>query len=557
MDVRAGREQDPLESQTPRRSPQTQGPQRTWFPIAWVAGLAALYAGFWINASLRQGDWGLVNSIGHGAIILGAFGLAVWTLRSSGLSWGKRLSAVGVPLFFVAGHYLQFSPLEAVHNGDVGIVGWRWRWAEPDQLLPPPPAAEPAAVAGADDWAEAADDYPRFLGTGYWAEAPSAAVDWDKLHAPPREVWRRAVGAGWSAFAVTGGYAVTQEQRGDQEMTVCYRLTTGAIAWTHADDVRWDPAGSGALGYPGPRATPTADAGRVYTQGATGVVNCLDMRSGALLWSRDTLREQGAENLVWGKAGSPLVEGGLVLISVGGTDNRSLAAYDAVSGELAWTAGSRRSSYASPIAAELCGERQILVVNEGFLTAHRIADGKVLWEHPWPSGSGSDAAASQPVPLGDDRVFLSKGYGTGSTVLRVQLGSDGAWSTSTVWARAVMKTKMGNVVVRDGHAYGLDEVYLQCIDLATGRSQWKKRRTPSFGHGQILLVDGKLLVLTEEGEAVFAEATPDGYREFAAFPAVSGLTWNNPAVAGRWLVIRNAQEAACFELPLVAATPEL
>jgi outer membrane protein assembly factor BamB len=373
-------------------------------------------------------------------------------------------------------------------------------------------------------------------------------------------LWKQAIGAGWSGVAIVGDYAVTQEQRGPQELVVCYELRTGKVAWTHADDVRWDPAGSGALGGVGPRATPTIHDGKVFTQGATGIVNCLDARTGKLLWTHDTLVEHAAENIMWGKAGSPLIVDDRVVISVGGGVGASLIAYDCATGEQAWAAGDRRASYASPVLADLAGVRQIVAVNEDAVTGYRAEDGEVLWEHPWPGSSDTNASNSQPVPVGDDRVFLSKGYGEGAELIKVTAGSDGKFATTSVWKnKSVMRTKMGNVIVRDGHVYGLNEGILQCIDLKTGRSQWKKRRTPKFGHGQLIVVGDVILALSEPGEVILVEASPKKYRELASMPAIEGVTWNNPALAGAMLVVRNAEEIACFELPLstsagVAAT---
>jgi outer membrane protein assembly factor BamB len=201
-----------------------------------------------------------------------------------------------------------------------------------------------------------------------------------------------------------------------------------------------------------------------------------------------------------------------------------------------------------------------LSVNEDYLTAHDAASGAVLWEFPWPGNSDTDATASQPVPVGDDRVFLSKGYGGGAELIQVERGEDGNLAADSLWKnRSVMRTKMCNIVLHGGHVYGLNEGILQCIELETGRSRWKKRRAPEFGHGQILLVGNVVLLLSEHGEVILFEASPEKYRELASFQALEGITWNNPALAGNVLLVRNATEAAAFELAIreesVAAAP--
>ncbi|MEQ8837407.1 MAG: PQQ-binding-like beta-propeller repeat protein [Lacipirellulaceae bacterium] len=535
------------------------GPRRVWMPFVWVGGLAALYAGYLMTDAPDD----IKNVVGYIAVAVALTGLAIWIWRSSGLRGTGRLVAVAltlvVALFFTPATLFlaQVLPIEAVHNGDVGIIGWRWRGGEADRDLAPAVANVKEVVADDPDWSSAATDYPRFLGTGFWAEAENVKLDRERLaKSSPKEVWRQRIGAGWSGFAVIGRRAITQEQRGDDELVTCYDLDTGELIWAHDDPVRWDPSGAGSLGYEGPRATPTIHKDRVYAQGATGILNSLELHTGKVVWSRDVLKENKAQNVLWGKSNSPLVFDGVVVVSVGGEDGRSWIAYDAETGDELWTSGDALSSYASPVLATLAGVQQILSVDQGLVRAVRADDSKQLWTYDWPSDSGADAAVSQPVPLGEDRVFLSKGYGHGSTVLQIKLDGE-SWDAKPTWRGGkqgvlpVMKTKMGNVVVHEGYVYGLDEAILQCVDLKTGRKRWKKRRSPKLGHGQILLVDDVILILSEYGEVVLVEASPKRYTELASFEAIEGITWNNPTLAGNLLLVRNALEVACFELPVV------
>lgn len=518
------------------------GPRRLWVLLAWLGLLAAGCGWLWQT----DADPGLKNTVIHFAVALAVVGYAVWVLACSGLPRATRRFAAFVPVALTAAYYLQLLPIETINNGDVGIVGWRWRWADPDRALAPPASAPAVRLT----WQETPHDYPAFLGGRPWAEVEGIDLATDWKANPPRELWRQRIGAGWSGFAIVGEYAVTQEQRGEQELVACYELRTGKIAWTHADDVRWDPRGSGALGGIGPRATPSISEGRVVAQGATGIVNCLDASTGKLLWRHDTLAENNAPQLMWGKAGSPLVLDGRVVVSVGGPENASLVAYDLESGDKVWSAGSRRSSYATPVATTLGGVPQILSLNEEVVTAHRADDGKVLWEFDWPSQSDSSAAASQPVPIGGDRVLLTKGYGLGAELIEIT-GQADSLTAASIWKnRAALKNKMSNALVRDGFAYGLDDVYLQCVDLQTGKPRWKKRRSPSFGHGQVMLAGDVILVLSEEGELILAEVNPKKYHELASLPVLEGVTWNNPALSGSVLLVRNSEEAAAYELPL-------
>jgi outer membrane protein assembly factor BamB len=524
--------------------------RHVWFPLAVIL----LAGAWWMRRTSEMG----YTTLYHVLVVIGSVALiAVWFVRCGPGRKRIRSRIVWAGLLAFVAWMIVFKP---VWNGDMGIYRWKLRFADaPDQSLD-----QISSAAEATDWQTTPRDYSRFLGDGYWAEVRDVALEPDWQSHPPEEVWRREIGAGWSAFAIVGNYAVTQEQRGAEELVSCYRVDDGELVWTHSDETRFDPADfQGGLGGIGPRATPTIHEGNVITQGATGIVNCLDARTGQLIWSHDTAVETGADVITWGKSGSPLVVDDLVIVNVGAPNDElarnsydsSLVAYDLETGERRWAAGNRQASYASPICTTLAGERQIVVVNEKWLTAHRTEDGQILWEYPWPDESDSTATTTQPIPFSCDRLFLSKGYGVGSTLLRVSKDDAGDYIVEPQWdmpIKRIMKTKFSNPVFRDGYVYGLDDVLLSCIDARTGQVQWKNRRRPAFGHGQIMLVGNAILVLSETGELALAEATSQEYRELASIQALDShdTTWNTPAFAPPYLLVRNSREAVCYRLPL-------
>src|SRR3954468_21144445 len=275
-----------------------------WLPVLVV--IAAV--GWWLwRASYAQ-----YHTLYHVVVLLFSAGLiSLWFLRFGGATQRLRQLIVGGLALVLAAFFTVFRP---VYNGDMGVYRWRLRFASnADQKL-----EQLNSTGEAADWKTSPNDYPRFLGNGYWAEVKSVELETDWQSHPPQELWRHEIGAGWSAFAIAGDYAVTQEQRGENELVTCYRLRTGAPVWTHADATRFDPADTiGGLGDVGPRATPTIQGDRIFTQGGTGIVNCLDARTGRVVWSHDTPTEFGALVTVWGKSGSPLVVDDIVLISVG------------------------------------------------------------------------------------------------------------------------------------------------------------------------------------------------------------------------------------------------
>lgn len=421
-----------------------------------------------------------------------------------------------------------------------------------------PPVVNAAACGQTDLSATTTDDFPQFLGPerNSWISGPVLARDWQSH--PPRKLWRRPIGAGWSAFAAVNGYAVTLEQRGGEELVVCYSIESGEPVWSHGIVGRHETA----LGGVGPRSTPTIAAGRVYALGATGILQCLNGGDGTLVWSIDLRGMYGLsasedeQRVMFGRSASPLVVGSLVVVPGGGRPGKvkNLVAFDCETGRLAWESECKLPggeadliSYSSPALVTLAGRQQILIVNESTVSGHDPATGRCLWSHPWPGKSNSNASASQAAAVSDNQVLLTKGYGGGAELLELATTGSGEISVSSLWnVPRVLQTKFCNVVVREGYAYGLSEGILECVDLETGRRCWKRGR---YGHGQILGVNDLLLVLAEDGELNLLELNPKKFEHFGSIQPLQGKTWNNLCLYGKRILVRNAEEAACYELP--------
>jgi outer membrane protein assembly factor BamB len=343
-----------------------------------------------------------------------------------------------------------------------------------------------------------------------------------------------------------GNRLYTQEQRGGDELVVCYDAATGAELWTHRDTVRFNETMAG----PGPRATPTFHDGKIYAQGATGLLNCLDAASGSLIWSRDVRADAGAPLPMWGFAGSPLVVQGMVVVFAGGPDGKSVLGYNARSGgEPVWAAGDGQFSYSSPHPVTLNGSEQVLMATDVGLTAFYPSSGNVLWRHDWPLDRGT-ARIVQPARVGDADFLLGTGFSKGTQRLHVQPAGAG-WTTEERWTSRAIKPYFNDLVVHKGYLYGFDNNFLTCVSLEDGSAKWKER---GYDNGAVLLLADQdlLLVLSEKGVVALVEASPDGRKELARFQAIEGKTWNHPVVAHSKLFVRNGEEAACYEL---AAAP--
>jgi outer membrane protein assembly factor BamB len=259
------------------------------------------------------------------------------------------------------------------------------------------------------------------------------------------------------------------------------------------------------------------------------------------------LKENHLANLEWGVSASPLVYEETVVVTGGNTKGATVLAFRRSTGEPLWRSGVNRASYSSPVLATLAGRRLVLSFDAAALTAYDPATGVRLLNHPW--ASERTARAAQPVVLPGDRVFLSAGYGVGCVLFQIKAATGNQLEATQLWKNMRMKNQFNSVAARDGFLYGLDDGLLACVDVESGERKWKEGR---YGSGQTLLVDDLVIIQTESGPVVLAEAKSDGVRELGRIAALSSKTWNHPTLAGRYLLVRNDQEAAGYELPVEA-----
>ncbi|HXB70153.1 MAG TPA: PQQ-binding-like beta-propeller repeat protein [Candidatus Acidoferrales bacterium] len=503
--------------------------------------------------------------------------LVVWAVISRPLAAGPRRAALVAAILLACGFWALVRTDGITGNGHSQLA-WRWTKTHEQQLLVrtgvepvAPPVAPPAAPAAEKTPAE-----PGAVGSAAVASAPSGAartaiaspkaaaprhstshIDWpgfrgphrdgtvtgvriktDWAASPPVELWRRPVGPGWSSFAVADGLIYTQEQRGDFEVVACYDAATGKPVWTHRDAARFWESNGGA----GPRGTPTLHDGRLYTFGATAIVNALDAGNGAVVWTRNAASDTGAQLPGWGFASSPLVVDDLVIVAASGR----LVAYDLSTGVPRWFGPHAGGSYSSPQLLTIGGVAQVVLLSGDGATSVAPADGKVLWKHSWPG-----ASILQPAVTADGGVLVTTndmGGGIGVRRLAVARGP-GGWTVEEVWTSVGLKPYFNDFVVHEGLAFGLDGSILACIDLQDGKRKWKGGR---YGHGQLLLLADQdlLLVLSEEGQLALVAAVAGQFTEIARFPAMDDKTWNHPVLAGDILLVRNGQEMVAFRLSL-------
>ena len=354
----------------------------------------------------------------------------------------------------------------------------------------------------------------------------------------PVVLWRTPLGEGFSSIAIARGAVYTMFAEGKDEYAVCLDAATGQERWR----VKTGSNFSDWQGGNGPRSTPIIDKERAFFLGANGQLYAIDVEDGEIVWSHHFQTEFISDPPHWGFSTSPLLEGELLVVEVGGSSGKSFIAFDKTTGRVAWTSQDDAPSYASPIAITVSDIRQIVFFPVSGLVGVAAKDGRLLWRHPWQTGP--DVNAATPVFLAPDRLFISSGYGKGAAVIQL-IFQNGQFAVKKVWRNRSMKNHFATSIHRKGYLYGFDNAILKCIAAETGQEQWRKR---GFQKGSLIFADGYLIVLGEQGKLALVEAIPEAYIEKASAQVLSPRCWTPPTLANGRLYLRNHTEMVCLDL---------
>lgn len=376
-----------------------------------------------------------------------------------------------------------------------------------------------------------AADWPQFRGPNRDGVSRETGLLKNWPAGGPKVLWKAPMGEGYSHVAVSKGRLFVLFGEGNNEVAAAYDANTGKQLWKV-------PLGRKFLSDQGngSRSTPTVDGDMVYALTAEGRLAALNAADGKKAWEHDLRAKFGAELPQWGISTSPLVEGNLLLVDVGGSGGKSLVAFDKKTGKVAWTSQNEQAGYSAPIAITVGGVRQVVFFTGRALLGVAPKDGKLLWRVPWRTDW--DVNAATPLFVPPDKLYVSSGYGVGATLFQIKV-ADGKVNVDDVWQSRRMKNQFSSSVLYNGHIYGFDDSVLKAISAATGEEKWKES---GLGHGSLILADGHLVVLSERGKLVLVEATPESYREKGSNQILSGRCWTAPTLANGRLYVRNQEE---------------
>ncbi len=376
-------------------------------------------------------------------------------------------------------------------------------------------------------------DWPGWRGLGRDAVTTESGWTTNWPSGGPPKLWEAEVGIGSCSVAVSDGRVFTAGNDDTQDTIFAFDAATGKPIWKHSY-----AAPVLATQYEGgPAATPTVDKGRLYTLSREGLLLCLEAATGKKVWSADLVKDLGGQAPRWMYATSPLVDGDLVIAEPGGRGS-SVVAFNKTDGRVVWKSGSEGTSYSSPVAFDFRGKRCVAIFNVFGLVILDKASGKELARHPWKTSY--DINAATPIIAGE-RIFISSGYKVGCALLEFTGNS-----LRELWRNKNMHNQFNSCVLWQGHIYGFDEKELRCLDLKTGESKWSQG---GMGKASLIVADGKLVIMSEKGELVVAEATPAGYKELARASAVRPRSWVTPVLAnGKIYAKNNRGDLVCFDV---------
>jgi outer membrane protein assembly factor BamB len=414
------------------------------------------------------------------------------------------------------------------------------------------------------------DDWAQFLGPTRNGKSKETGLLAAWGPGGPSIVWQVELGTSYSAPSISQGRLFHFDRHGNQARLTCRNSETGREIWRCEHPTRYEDM----LGYNnGPRCTPLVDGDRVYTLSAEGILQCVRVEDGAVVWRMDTNTEFHVVPNFFGVGSSPLMVGDVLVVNVGGStedgpqeitqgpltgNGTGVVGFDKLTGKVLWRATNDLASYASPVAAEIDGKQVCFVFAREGLIALEPTQGHVWFEFPWRARKLESVNASSPVVVGNE-VFISESYGPGSALLRIRGEAyEIVWSDRAKMHDKSMELHWNTPIEHEGYLYGSSGQHggaaeLRCVDWKTGKVQW---RHVDSGRASLIYADGMLYCLAEDGNLRLLRANPEKYEEISQVtyqresgrPLLSRPAWAAPVLSHGFLYIRGEHQLLCLDV---------
>jgi outer membrane protein assembly factor BamB len=389
-----------------------------------------------------------------------------------------------------------------------------------------------ACVLGAADW-------PQWRGPARDGRAGIAArASFPETLTP---AWRVPVGEGHASPVVVGDRVYVFGREGEDEVVQALVLATGKRAWRHASAAAYamNPAATGH--GKGPKATPAVAGGRVFTFGISGILTCLEVASGRVVWRKESAAAFPETSPLYGVASSPIVDAGRVIVHVGGPGQGALTAFDAATGAVAWAWTGDGPAYASPVVATIGGVRQVVTFSESFLVGVSADRGDLLWKVPFTTSWVQNAV----TPIVDGDTVIYSGLDHPLRAIRVSRGASG-WTTAPRWENADVAAYMSTPVLEGGRLFGLSHRkrgQFFCLDAATGKTAWLSDGRQG-DNAAIVAAGGAVLALTTDSELIVLPRKGDAFAPVRRYRVAESPTWAHPAVTSEGVLVKDKEHLA-------------
>lgn len=376
----------------------------------------------------------------------------------------------------------------------------------------------------------------------FTTEASGLKASWPATG--PKVIWKRPLGEGYSSPSVNVTVLYTMYGRPGQEIVIAMDAATGKTLWEHSTPITFR-SDFPEMGN-GPYATPLLVGDRIFTAGVNGRLQCLDSKTGKVLWTQMLWTDHGGTHLMYGYASSPIAFRDLVIVPVGGKGKATMAFHQA-DGSVAWAKGSIPSAYSSPLLINVDGLEQLVQLMNGLVFGLNPQNGDLQWQIPFKADYG--IAVATPVWCPGDLLFVSAEYGAGSKMIRLhrngtQTKAEEAWTSNR------LRLHNGNAMWVDGVLYFTSggkgsQAILSAVEASSGKILWQER---SIQKATFVWADGKLITLDQDGNLMLAHPSRDEFRVIAKAGLLSSLSWTPPVLVGTRLYIRDRKNIMAVEL---------
>jgi outer membrane protein assembly factor BamB len=347
-----------------------------------------------------------------------------------------------------------------------------------------------------------------------------------------KQQWKVEVGLGYATPLLVGQRVYLFTRQGDEEVMRALDAASGNEVWRASYLASFEMVKATARHGAGPKSTPTFADGRLFSLGMTNIVTAFDAATGKQLWQKPATKAQP----MYHTAMSPIVDGNVMIVHVGGPGDAALTAFDVATGAVRWTWTGDSPAYGSPIVVDVAGTRQLVTFTHESLIGVAVASGELLWRRPFKTPSNT--TSQTPIVFRD--MIIQNGRDNGVTAFRVAR-RDGRWTTEDVWQTKEVSLYMTNGVVVDGVLYGLSHLnagqYFG-LDLATGAVLWKSEPRQAENAGMVHAAD-TIFALEDDGEMVVMKASRTGMNVVRRYDLADSQTWAQPTISGGRVYVKD------------------